>query len=586
MLEISIFSAEGLPNVDGFMAGKSDPYVVCGVPGQGRQAIQTKPIDNNLNPTWDHTEVLHDWQVGEPIEFAVFDSNAVKADKLLGKAFLQSEQFFPNGVEGTVPLGETEVAQGTLTIRVLVVEDQQMGADGQMELAGELPGEPTTICVDILSAKGLANTDGFMAGKSDPYVIVDVPGKPEISFKTPVISNNLDPVWNFRAELAGYVPGDPLEFTVMDNNSIMKDTFLGKFMLDSASFYPNGAVGDVTLQNKDGVEGSSTLEIAIHICPAASMPPLTAATAAAEEMVAAVAPTTAEMAPEVVEQQQTFEAIDTNHDGVLTQQEVAAAVTQGQIAPAPATQGRVTCVQRSVVPAIFSYTSMPQMAAPVAAVTAGTAPASLKTYAAQPVTYAAPMPAPKSVAIAPRQYYSMPKAASTTMVAPVSAKVAPAPVPAPAPAPVPAPKVTSVPAKPLTATYKAPAVTYAAPTAYKAPMTYAAVPKATTVPAHAMTMPAPVSTPVQKVMPSASPLLMASSRVSIGAATVAMPQPMPATAVASTTAMPTLRYQAKAAPVGSTVSFTAHQQPMPVYAMTAQPVTAALPSQPLGAAAS
>merc|ERR1719499_290991 len=102
--------------------------------------------------------------------------------------------------------------------------------------------------ITVESACNLYNSDGVLAGKSDPYVIVEVLGQESMKLQTGVISNELNPVWNFTGEIAGVMDGDVLRFTVMDKDTFPKpDDFLGKAELTAQDFYPNGFHGEVML---------------------------------------------------------------------------------------------------------------------------------------------------------------------------------------------------------------------------------------------------------------------------------------------------------------------------------------------------
>ena len=129
------------------------------------------------------------------------------------------------------------------------------------------------IQITVESACNLYNSDGVLAGKSDPYVIVEVPGQKSMKFQTEVISNELNPVWNFTGEIDGFMDGDVLRFTVMDKDTFPKpDDFLGKVELTAQDFYPHGFHGELTLADSktqatltvkvvagvEGVEGSSS----------------------------------------------------------------------------------------------------------------------------------------------------------------------------------------------------------------------------------------------------------------------------------------------------------------------------------------
>jgi len=95
--------------------------------------------------------------------------------------------------------------------------------------------------ITVESASNLYNADGMLAGKSDPYVIVEVPGQENMRFQTQVINNDINPVWNYIGEIAGFMEGDVLQFSVMDKDTWPKpDDFLGRISLTAADFYPDG----------------------------------------------------------------------------------------------------------------------------------------------------------------------------------------------------------------------------------------------------------------------------------------------------------------------------------------------------------
>jgi len=104
------------------------------------------------------------------------------------------------------------------------------------------------LLITVESAYNLYNSDGVLAGKSDPYVIVEVPGQEGMRLQTDVISNELNPVWNFTGEIEGFMDGDVLRFTVMDKDTFPKpDDFLGKAELTAQEFYPHGFKGELAL---------------------------------------------------------------------------------------------------------------------------------------------------------------------------------------------------------------------------------------------------------------------------------------------------------------------------------------------------
>jgi len=120
--------------------------------------------------------------------------------------------------------------------------------------------------ITVESACNLYNADGILAGKSDPYVIVEVPGQEGMKMQTEVVSNNLNPVWNFTGELAGFMDGDILRFTVMDKDTFPKpDDFLGKVELTAQDFYPHGFHGELVLADSKTQATLSVMIVVIGI---------------------------------------------------------------------------------------------------------------------------------------------------------------------------------------------------------------------------------------------------------------------------------------------------------------------------------
>lgn len=123
------------------------------------------------------------------------------------------------------------------------------------------PPHSGSLRVTIISANGLRNAD--WGSKSDPYCVCQIPGKPQSKFQTPVISDNLDPVWNYEDLIVDYIVGDLLEFTVWDQDWGKPDDFLGKATLSSTEFLENGFEGDLLLQKAGaGVRASLRVRVA------------------------------------------------------------------------------------------------------------------------------------------------------------------------------------------------------------------------------------------------------------------------------------------------------------------------------------
>jgi len=298
-LQITVEGATNLYNADGFLAGKSDPYVIVEVPGQEGMKFQTPVISNNLNPVWNYTGEIAGFMDGDMLQFTVMDKDTwPKPDQLLGKALLGASDFYPNGFHSEIQLEESKT-NATLAIMVSIVgcdelgmeqnaagmmtveegAQQMVGYEGQLQPGIAQPGMAVggggmmmasgeqTLLVSIINAQGLYNADGFLAGKSDPYCICLVPEKPDLKFQTAVISNCLDPEWNHTGRIEGFQAGDSLEFQVWDSDTFPKpDQLLGKVLLQSQDFFanPEGLQGVVQLTGGLSGDENGTLEICIQ----------------------------------------------------------------------------------------------------------------------------------------------------------------------------------------------------------------------------------------------------------------------------------------------------------------------------------
>eukprot|EP00443_Scrippsiella_acuminata_P053132 CAMPEP_0115413128 /NCGR_PEP_ID=MMETSP0271-20121206/21913_1 /TAXON_ID=71861 /ORGANISM="Scrippsiella trochoidea, Strain CCMP3099" /LENGTH=287 /DNA_ID=CAMNT_0002837403 /DNA_START=51 /DNA_END=914 /DNA_ORIENTATION=+ len=110
--------------------------------------------------------------------------------------------------------------------------------------------DPTALKVVIVSCRGLRNADWMPGwGTSDPYCVCSIVGKRGQSFKTKVMQNTLNPIWNHHGELSGFAAGDTLEFKVFDQDFGKKDDFLGEVSLSSDAFLQDGFSGEVPLAN-------------------------------------------------------------------------------------------------------------------------------------------------------------------------------------------------------------------------------------------------------------------------------------------------------------------------------------------------
>jgi len=92
---------------------------------------------------------------------------------------------------------------------------------------------PLSVQVTVEAVSGLQKPKaGIISRKPNPYVIVEVVGKEELRFQTPVISSSSAPTWNFIGNIDEFEFGDKLQFLLMDRHSWPRsDKVLGRACL-------------------------------------------------------------------------------------------------------------------------------------------------------------------------------------------------------------------------------------------------------------------------------------------------------------------------------------------------------------------
>lgn len=130
-----------------------------------------------------------------------------------------SDPFFGGGEEGII----SDVTSGGS--KNLQTRPQHTSPDASFASEGVLR-------IHLKEAKALIAKDSFMGGmvkgKSDPYVKIRVGG---MTFKSRVIKENLNPVWNELYEvILTALPGQEVQFDLFDKD-VDQDDFLGRFKL-------------------------------------------------------------------------------------------------------------------------------------------------------------------------------------------------------------------------------------------------------------------------------------------------------------------------------------------------------------------
>mmetsp|Transcript_95400 Transcript_95400/g.150909 ORF Transcript_95400/g.150909 Transcript_95400/m.150909 type:complete len:652 (+) Transcript_95400:1220-3175(+) len=130
-----MLGARGLRSTD--LAGKSDPYCVCEVPGKPRTRFETKPVRQNPNPDWNQEWEPPNFETGDPLLFTIYDKARYPLrDEMLGKALMSSSQFIPDGWFGEVMLEEAaSTSKATLLLKIDVPNLPRMGSSNSSHTA-------------------------------------------------------------------------------------------------------------------------------------------------------------------------------------------------------------------------------------------------------------------------------------------------------------------------------------------------------------------------------------------------------------------------------------------------------------------
>mmetsp|Transcript_79528 Transcript_79528/g.229984 ORF Transcript_79528/g.229984 Transcript_79528/m.229984 type:complete len:867 (-) Transcript_79528:181-2781(-) len=286
-LKINVVGAKNLRNADNF--GQSDPFCVCEIAGKPESRFQTRVVDDNASPIWNHCMLLHGFTSTERLRFEVWDEDTFSANDLLGVCEISRKLFYPLAFVGEIDLsdsdsqGSARSGQGKLQVEIEVVQSERASPDKQVKTYLEKHstdrdarrkmsptfGTPGKLMVTFISAKGLRNADIAFNGLSDPYCVCEIPGKANSRVKTPVIKDSLEPVWNYTTQVQGYEHGDSLSFAVLDKDLAWKsDDVLGRASL-SKDKIERGWSGVLELKDS-GANARASLKVKVEMLKASS----------------------------------------------------------------------------------------------------------------------------------------------------------------------------------------------------------------------------------------------------------------------------------------------------------------------------
>uniref|UniRef100_A0A8C1K0H4 Extended synaptotagmin-like protein 1b n=1 Tax=Cyprinus carpio TaxID=7962 RepID=A0A8C1K0H4_CYPCA len=247
ILAVYLDKAEALP----MKKGNKDPNPIVQI------AVQDVTRDsricwNTVNPQWEDafTFFIRDpskqdinVQVKDNDRVQVLGSLSIPVSRLLSCQDLNLDEWF--NLENSGP--ESRIHINTV-LRVLWLDEAAAAAsllssDPLSKSSASRPQKTTPhssfategmLRIHLVEGQNLVAKDnlmgGMVKGKSDPYVKIQVGGE---TFKSQVIKENLNPVWNEMYEVVlTQLPGQELTLEVFDRDMDMKDDFMGRLKMN------------------------------------------------------------------------------------------------------------------------------------------------------------------------------------------------------------------------------------------------------------------------------------------------------------------------------------------------------------------
>jgi len=131
-LAVSILQAHGLQHMNHFTG--DHPYVTCevkGADGHSHSKVATKPVTEGdaTNPFWGETLTVDPWNLGENLEFSVYDKGLI-GSKTEGKVVLPHELFYPAGFSGMLIISGLPHALLHVIVRPMGPSSKEATVDG------------------------------------------------------------------------------------------------------------------------------------------------------------------------------------------------------------------------------------------------------------------------------------------------------------------------------------------------------------------------------------------------------------------------------------------------------------------------
>jgi len=269
-VKVKVIRAEGLRAAD--ICGSSDPYVVVHMLTKREDAthppFKTDVKKKTLTPVWDQEHTFDAVTLSDQLLFQVLDHDDGKKDDDLGSVLLEPFEFRPDGFEGSVPIGEKKRR------KMFKKHKSRMSSDGnvidgavlwlKIEILPMIRVPEVPRCfVRLESARNLRAAD--RNGKSDPFCICEVPGKPMSRWRSGIKQKTLHPEWHEEEEIHEYAPGDDIQVQVYDHDrGHSLGNALGKVLISNSLFAAEGFSGELELEGQ-GAKPGSMLTVMIDV---------------------------------------------------------------------------------------------------------------------------------------------------------------------------------------------------------------------------------------------------------------------------------------------------------------------------------
>ncbi|XP_073130463.1 synaptotagmin-5-like isoform X1 [Henckelia pumila] len=223
-LEVKLIEAKELTNKD--FIGKSDPFAKLFIRPLRATTKTSKTINNNTNPIWNaHFEFTVEDLSTQHLTVRVYDDEGVQASEFIGCSRVALSDLEPGKVKDVwlklvkdVEFPKDQKNRGQVHLELLYIpissrssylnpydpdfrltkfeKTLKQGGSGTSDGGDDLRKDVImrgVVSVTVISAQDLPATD--IMGKSDPFVVL-IMKKSEQKYKTRVLNDTLNPVWN------------------------------------------------------------------------------------------------------------------------------------------------------------------------------------------------------------------------------------------------------------------------------------------------------------------------------------------------------------------------------------------------------